>query len=84
MGYRTPGVEVGVATWAIRRERPMIHWRESANLMRWNLEHVTGTYSDAAKKGHTTYKSSEHALMKANELGARAVTVRTWAWRMGR
>jgi hypothetical protein len=33
MGYRTPEVGVGVATWAIRREWAMTHWRESANLM---------------------------------------------------
>jgi hypothetical protein len=32
MGYRTPEVGVGVATWAIRREWAMTHWRESANL----------------------------------------------------
>jgi hypothetical protein len=48
-GYRTPEVGVGVATWAIRREWSMAHWRESANLMWWNLEHVTGTYSEHAK-----------------------------------
>jgi hypothetical protein len=48
-GDRTPEVGVGVATWAIRREWSMAHWRESANLMWWNLEHVTGTYSEHAK-----------------------------------
>ena len=42
MGYRTPEVGVGVATWAIQREWAMTHWRESANLMWRNLEHVTG------------------------------------------
>ena len=31
MGYRTPEVGVGVATWAIRREWAMTHWRESAS-----------------------------------------------------
>ena len=50
MGYRTPEVGVGVATWAIRREWAMTHWRESANLMWRNLEHVTGAYSEHAKK----------------------------------
>jgi hypothetical protein len=49
MGYRKPEVGVGVATWAIRREWAMTHWRESANLMWRNLEHVTGTYSKHAK-----------------------------------
>jgi len=38
MGYRTVEVGVGVATWAIRREWSMTHWRESANLMWRNLE----------------------------------------------
>ena len=33
MGYRTPEVGVGVATWAIRQGWSMAHWRESANLM---------------------------------------------------
>jgi hypothetical protein len=42
MGYRTPEVGMGVATWAIRREWAMTHWRESASLMWRNLEHVTG------------------------------------------
>jgi hypothetical protein len=42
MGYRTPEVGAGVATWAIRREWSMTHWRESANLMWRNLEHVGG------------------------------------------
>ena len=42
MGYRTPEVGVGVATWAIRREWAMTHWSESANLIWRNLEHVTG------------------------------------------
>jgi hypothetical protein len=32
MGHRTPEVGVGVATWAIRREWSMTHWREAANL----------------------------------------------------
>jgi hypothetical protein len=50
MGYRTPEVGVGVATWAIRWEWAMTHWRESANLMWRNLEHVTGAYSEHAKK----------------------------------
>ena len=50
MGYRTPELGVGVATWAIRREWAMTHWRESANLMWRNLEHVTGAYSEHAKK----------------------------------
>ena len=36
--------------WAIRREWAMTHWRESANLMWRNLEHVTGAYSEHAKK----------------------------------
>jgi hypothetical protein len=61
MGYRTP--EVGVrsgggdmyTTWAIRREWAMTHWRESANPMWRNLEHVTGAYSE-----HTKKKRYEH------------------------
>jgi hypothetical protein len=83
MGYRTPGVGVGVATWAIRRERPMIHWRESANLMRRNWEHVTGTYSDAAKKGQTTYKRSEYAKGQDEEVHAAARRVGRRAPRSG-
>ena len=51
MGYRTPEAGVGVATWAVRREWSMTHWRESANLMWRNLEHVTGAYSEHAKRG---------------------------------
>ena len=39
-----------MATWAIRREWAMTHWRESANFMWRNLEHVTGAYSEHAKK----------------------------------
>ena len=31
-------------------EWAMTHWRESANLMWRNLEHVTGAYSEHAKK----------------------------------
>ena len=50
MGYRTVEVRVGVATWVIRREWAMTHWRESGNLMWRNLEHVTGAYSEHAKK----------------------------------
>ena len=49
MGYHTVEVGVGVATWAIRRGWSMTHWRESANLMWRNLEHVTGAYSEHAK-----------------------------------
>jgi len=51
MGYRTPEAGVGVATWAVRRGWSMTHWRESANLMWRNLEHVTGAYSEHAKRG---------------------------------
>ena len=56
MGYRTPEVGVGVATWAIRREWAMTHWRESANLMWRNLEHVTGAYSEHAKAKRYTQR----------------------------
>ena len=53
MGYRTPEVGVGVATWAIRREWPMAHWRESANLMWRNLEHVRSGSRSATARGAT-------------------------------
>ena len=56
MGYRTPEVGVGIATWAIRREWSMTHWRESANLMWRNLEHVTGAYSEHAKAKRYTQR----------------------------
>ena len=56
MGYRTVEVGVGVATWAIRREWSMTHWRESANLMWRNLEHVTGAYSEHAKAKRYTQR----------------------------
>jgi hypothetical protein len=57
MGYRTPEVGSGVATRVIRREWPMSHWREwSANLMWWNLEHVTGAYSEHAKTKRYTQR----------------------------
>jgi hypothetical protein len=56
MGYRTPEVRVAVATWAMRREWAMTHWRESANLMWRNLEHVTGAYSEHAKKKHYEHR----------------------------
>ena len=56
MGYRTPELGVGVATWAIRREWSMTHWRESANLMWRNLEHVTGAYSEHAKAKRYTQR----------------------------
>jgi hypothetical protein len=65
MGYHTPDVGVGVATWAIRREWARTHWRESANLMWRNLEHAkTGAFS-------------EHAKTKAVHTAARCVGRRT-------
>ena len=56
MGYRTPEIGVGVATWAIRREWSMTHWRESANLMWRNLEHMTGAYSEHAETKRCTQR----------------------------
>jgi hypothetical protein len=59
MGYHTPEVGVGVATWEIRRGWPMTHWRESASLMWRNLDHVAGAYSEHAKtKRHVQRRSA--------------------------